>query len=62
MVWRGEPLTEMLSPRWASSRISAALEMVREVPPPPVVVSSWGISEETAVGLVLVLFRGNWGR
>lgn len=47
----GEPLTEILSPRWASPRISAALVIVREVPPPPVEVSSWGINDETAVEL-----------
>lgn len=42
------PLTDMLSPMWASSRIAAALAMVSEVPPPPVAVSSCGINDETA--------------
>lgn len=40
----------MLSPMWASPRITVASVMVREVPPPPVAVSSWGINDETAVG------------
>lgn len=44
----GRPLTEILSPRWASPRISAASVMVREVPPPPVAVSSWGTNDKTA--------------
>lgn len=30
----------MLSPKWASVRISAQSEIVREVPPPPAAVSS----------------------
>jgi hypothetical protein len=41
---RQVPFMLMLSPRWASVRISLAEEMVREVPP----VSSWGLSSETA--------------
>lgn len=34
------PLMLMLSPKWASVRISAQSEMVSEVPPPPAAVSS----------------------
>jgi hypothetical protein len=45
---RQVPFMLMLSPRWQSVRISAAEEMVREVPP----VSSWGLSSETAVGRI----------
>lgn len=41
-------MTEIESPRWTSVRIGVALEMVKEVPPPPVVVSSCGMREETA--------------
>lgn len=54
----------MESPRWASVRISEALEMVREVPPPPVAVSSCGIREETAVEISFVAGwggAGGWG-
>ena len=38
----------MLSPRWASVRMSAQLLMVREVPPPPEEVSSWDSRAVTA--------------
>lgn len=34
------PLMLMLSPKWASVRISAQSEIVIEVPPPPAAVSS----------------------
>ena len=34
------PFMLMLSPRWASVRISAQSEIVSEVPPPPAAVSS----------------------
>lgn len=42
------PLMLMLSPRWASSRISEQFEMVSEVPPPPLALSSCWISVVTA--------------
>jgi hypothetical protein len=42
------PFTLMLSPRWASVRISSQLVMVNEVPPPPLAEVSRGSSEETA--------------
>jgi hypothetical protein len=42
------PLTAMLSPRCTSSRMAAALEIVSDVPPPPVAVESSGTSAETA--------------
>ena len=45
---RQVPLMLMLSPRWASSRMEAQ-EMVREVPPPPAVLSSCGWRAVTAV-------------
>lgn len=45
---RQVPLMLMLSPRWASSRMEGQ-EMVRDVPPPPAEVSSWGWREVTAV-------------
>ena len=35
---RQVPFILMLSPKWASVRISAQLEIVREVPPPPAAV------------------------
>ena len=44
---RQVPLMLILSPSLASSRISAQSEMVREVPPPPAEVSSWGWRAET---------------
>ena len=40
MIVRHVPLTLMLSPRWASVRISAQSVIVKEVPPPPLLVSS----------------------
>lgn len=46
---RHVPLTEMESPRCASPRMSAQLEMVREVPPPPEEVLSRELSSVTAV-------------
>ena len=39
-VGAGVPLMLMLSPKWASVRISAQSEIVSEVPPPPAAVSS----------------------
>ena len=45
---RQVPLMLMLSPRWASVRIEAQLEMVREVPLPPAVVVSRGWRAVTA--------------
>ena len=36
----GVPFMLMLSPKWASVRISAQSEIVSEVPPPPAAVSS----------------------
>lgn len=39
-VRAGVPLMLMLSPKWASVRISAQSEIVIEVPPPPAAVSS----------------------
>lgn len=48
MTVRQVPLTLMLSPRWASTRISAQFEMVRLVPPPPLEVSSCWARRETA--------------
>lgn len=42
------PLMLILSPRWASVRISAQSEIIREVPPPPLDVSSCFSREETA--------------
>jgi len=45
---RQVPFTLMLSPRWASERISAQSTIVREVPPPPVSVSSCFSRMETA--------------
>ena len=38
----------ILSPRWASVRMSAQSEIVREVPPPPLEVSSCFSRVETA--------------
>ena len=38
----------ILSPKWASVRMSAQLEIVREVPPPPAAVSSWASRAVTA--------------
>ena len=43
------PLMEMLSPIWASVKMSAASETVREVPPPPELVVSRASRAETAV-------------
>lgn len=51
---RQVPLTLMESPLWQSVRISAAEEMVREVPP----VSSEGLSEETTSGRKVSLVGG----
>ena len=45
---RHVPFTQMLSPRWASSRISEQSLIVSEVPPPPLDVSSCFIRLETA--------------
>lgn len=42
----------MLSPRFASERMSPQLEMVREVPPPPLVEGSRASREVTAVPVV----------
>ena len=36
----GAPFMLMLSPKWASVRISAQSEIVSEVPPPPAALSS----------------------
>ncbi len=44
-----EPLMEMLSPIWASVKMSAASETVREVPPPPELVVSRASRAETAM-------------
>lgn len=38
--WSGVPFILMLSPKWASVRISAQSEIVSEVPPPPAAESS----------------------
>lgn len=43
------PLMQILSPRWASERMSLAPSIVRDVPPPPAVLVSRGSSEDTAV-------------
>lgn len=48
---RHVPLTEMLSPSWTSVRIEEQLEMVREVPFPPVDEESRGRSAVTAAGV-----------
>lgn len=48
VIVRHVPLILMLSPRWASVRISSQSEMVREVPPPPDEVSSWDSRAVTA--------------
>ena len=45
---RQVPFILMLSPKWASVRISAQLDIVREVPPPPAAVSSWASRAVTA--------------
>ena len=42
------PLMLMLSPRWASERMSAQSLIVREVPPPPEEVASCVSRAETA--------------
>ena len=42
------PFTAMLSPRWASVRISSQLVMVKDVPPPPLAEVSRGSRDETA--------------
>lgn len=39
---------QMLSPRWASFRMSAASSMVADVPPPPLEVVSRGSKAEIA--------------
>lgn len=41
-------------------RIGAALDMVKEVPPPPVVVSSCGMREETAMWISFWNVVRNW--
>lgn len=43
------PFTLMLSPRWASARISSQFAMVNDVPPPPLDEVSRGSREVTAV-------------
>lgn len=43
-----EPLTLMLSPKWASPSMSSQFEIVRDVPPPPLELSSWFSRAETA--------------
>ena len=45
---RQVPFMLILSPKWASARMSAHLEIVREVPPPPAAVSSWASRAVTA--------------
>ena len=45
---RQVPFMLILSPKWASVRMSAQLEIVREVPPPPAAVSSWASRAVTA--------------
>ena len=45
---RQVPFILILSPKWASVRMSAQLEIVREVPPPPAAVSSWASRAVTA--------------
>ena len=46
---RQVPLTEMESPRAASSRIAEALEIVMVQPPPPSLEPSWGMTSEIAM-------------
>lgn len=43
------PLTQILSPSCAFVRILDALEMVRDVPPPPEALASRGWRDVTAV-------------
>ena len=45
---RQVPFVLILSPKWASVRMSAQSEIVREVPPPPAAVSSWASRAVTA--------------
>lgn len=52
----------MLSPRWASVRISAQSEIVSEVPPPPAAVSSCLSRRVTAGWVSLAEEIVGWGK
>ena len=51
------PFTAILSPRWASVRISSQSEIVSEVPPPPLAEVSRGSRAVTAGDEASVLGR-----
>ena len=52
------PFMLMLSPKWASARISAQSEMVSEVPPPPAALSSC-FSRRVTAGCVSLAMLGS---
>lgn len=54
------PLTDMLSPKCASPRISPQSEIVRDVPPPPLEVSSLGSSADTTADVSFALLGYRW--
>ena len=54
----GAPFILMLSPKWASVRISAQSEIVSEVPPPPAAESSC-FSRRVTAGYVSLARKGN---
>ena len=54
----GAPFILMLSPKWASVRISAQSEIVSEVPPPPAAESSC-FSRRVTAGYVSLAGKGN---